>query len=235
MYCDFDKSLIICYFFGLFSSYDESQISTSSRLAYFDYTLSILLYVAYTFYFLQIISSLYFIQESKGLNHILSQWIALTILSKQNAHICKYIVCFVTPPYFHPFKGEIKADYPCGTEPSSRGCPVGSMCRKYWLGPNYGITQFDNILFAILTVFQCITMEGWTELLYHVCTPEQGLEHIYALSDLLQPAQENRACGLEDIHLVKRKGKTLKEPIIVERILGMSYWVTSRSVTRLHC
>ena len=44
------------------------------------------------------------------------------------------------------------------------------MCKEYWLGPNYGITQFDNILFAILTVFQCITMEGWTELLYWVNT-----------------------------------------------------------------
>lgn len=59
------------------------------------------------------------------------------------------------------------------------------MCREYWLGPNYGITQFDNILFAILTVFQCITMEGWTELLYFVCTAEQCLEHIYTLSDHL--------------------------------------------------
>lgn len=55
------------------------------------------------------------------------------------------------------------------------------MCRQYWLGPNYGITQFDNILFAILTVFQCITMEGWTELLYYVCTAE----HIYTLRDQL--------------------------------------------------
>ena len=31
-----------------------------------------------------------------------------------------------------------------------------------WDGPNYGITCFDNIGFAMLTVFQCITMEGWT-------------------------------------------------------------------------
>uniref|UniRef100_A0A8C6T4L3 Voltage-dependent P/Q-type calcium channel subunit alpha-1A n=1 Tax=Neogobius melanostomus TaxID=47308 RepID=A0A8C6T4L3_9GOBI len=58
-------------------------------------------------------------------------------------------------------------EFPCGTEPPSRLCPEGTTCRKYWLGPNYGITQFDNILFAILTVFQCITMEGWTELLYY--------------------------------------------------------------------
>ncbi|KAJ0001017.1 hypothetical protein NQD34_006037 [Periophthalmus magnuspinnatus] len=62
---------------------------------------------------------------------------------------------------------EIREEFPCGTELPSRLCPEGTTCRKYWLGPNYGITQFDNILFAILTVFQCITMEGWTELLYY--------------------------------------------------------------------
>ncbi|MEQ2194897.1 Voltage-dependent N-type calcium channel subunit alpha-1B, partial [Xenoophorus captivus] len=62
---------------------------------------------------------------------------------------------------------EIREEFPCGNEPPSRLCPEGTVCRGYWLGPNYGITQFDNILFAILTVFQCITMEGWTDLLYY--------------------------------------------------------------------
>ncbi|XP_037083301.1 voltage-dependent calcium channel type A subunit alpha-1-like isoform X2 [Pollicipes pollicipes] len=41
-----------------------------------------------------------------------------------------------------------------------------SMCREKWIGPNQGITSFDNIGFAMLTVFQCITMEGWTAILY---------------------------------------------------------------------
>ncbi|KAF0292815.1 Voltage-dependent calcium channel type A subunit alpha-1 [Amphibalanus amphitrite] len=41
-----------------------------------------------------------------------------------------------------------------------------SMCLEGWVGPNYGITSFDNIGFAMLTVFQCITMEGWTSILY---------------------------------------------------------------------
>ncbi|KAJ8395442.1 hypothetical protein AAFF_G00031760 [Aldrovandia affinis] len=52
---------------------------------------------------------------------------------------------------------------PCG----SRVCPTGYNCSDNWIGPNYGITQFDNILFALLTVFQCITMEGWTIVLYN--------------------------------------------------------------------
>ncbi|KAB1260069.1 Voltage-dependent P/Q-type calcium channel subunit alpha-1A [Camelus dromedarius] len=50
----------------------------------------------------------------------------------------------------------------------ARICPNGTKCQTYWEGPNNGITQFDNILFAVLTVFQCITMEGWTDLLYNV-------------------------------------------------------------------
>ncbi|XP_067640102.1 voltage-dependent calcium channel type A subunit alpha-1 isoform X22 [Eurosta solidaginis] len=41
-----------------------------------------------------------------------------------------------------------------------------SMCLEKWEGPNWGITSFDNIGFAMLTVFQCITMEGWTAILY---------------------------------------------------------------------
>ncbi|XP_055550029.1 voltage-dependent calcium channel type A subunit alpha-1-like isoform X9 [Wyeomyia smithii] len=41
-----------------------------------------------------------------------------------------------------------------------------SACIEQWDGPNYGITNFDNIGFAMLTVFQCITMEGWTSTMY---------------------------------------------------------------------
>uniref|UniRef100_A0A1I8I3D7 Voltage-dependent L-type calcium channel subunit alpha n=1 Tax=Macrostomum lignano TaxID=282301 RepID=A0A1I8I3D7_9PLAT len=37
-----------------------------------------------------------------------------------------------------------------------------------WPGPNSGITNFDNIGLAMLTVFQCITMEGWTDVMYYV-------------------------------------------------------------------
>uniref|UniRef100_A0A5F8GEU9 Voltage-dependent N-type calcium channel subunit alpha n=1 Tax=Monodelphis domestica TaxID=13616 RepID=A0A5F8GEU9_MONDO len=58
-------------------------------------------------------------------------------------------------------------DFPCGTDAPARQCENGYVCREYWRGPNFGITNFDNILFAILTVFQCITMEGWTDILYN--------------------------------------------------------------------
>ncbi|TRY57664.1 hypothetical protein DNTS_025901, partial [Danionella cerebrum] len=65
------------------------------------------------------------------------------------------------------YAGEKAVDYPCGLDQPARMCPNGTVCREYWKGPNFGITNFDNILFAILTVFQCITMEGWTDVLYH--------------------------------------------------------------------
>ncbi|XP_027900261.1 voltage-dependent L-type calcium channel subunit alpha-1C isoform X10 [Xiphophorus couchianus] len=42
----------------------------------------------------------------------------------------------------------------------------GTKCQVGWEGPNDGITNFDNFAFAMLTVFQCITMEGWTDVLY---------------------------------------------------------------------
>uniref|UniRef100_A0A8D3AS12 Voltage-dependent L-type calcium channel subunit alpha n=1 Tax=Scophthalmus maximus TaxID=52904 RepID=A0A8D3AS12_SCOMX len=56
---------------------------------------------------------------------------------------------------------------PCAVSGHGRHCLLnGSICREGWQGPNNGITNFDNFLFAMLTVFQCITMEGWTDVLY---------------------------------------------------------------------
>ncbi|MCJ8731267.1 hypothetical protein PDJAM_G00197620 [Pangasius djambal] len=56
-----------------------------------------------------------------------------------------------------------EVEFACGV----RRCPEKYDCNGTWIGPNDGITQFDNILFAVLTVFQCITMEGWTAVLYN--------------------------------------------------------------------
>ncbi|XP_070165295.1 voltage-dependent calcium channel type A subunit alpha-1 isoform X14 [Polyergus mexicanus] len=62
-----------------------------------------------------------------------------------------------------PCNTDIKADAPAGANVCN---PNISACREGWEGPNAGITSFDNIGFAMLTVFQCITMEGWTAILY---------------------------------------------------------------------
>lgn len=67
-------------------------------------------------------------------------------------------------------------DMPCDAGPfpgvrqifRGRNCPSDYNCREYWIGPNDGITTFDNIALAMLTVFQCITMEGWTSIMYKV-------------------------------------------------------------------
>ncbi|KAM6436859.1 voltage-dependent L-type calcium channel subunit alpha-1C isoform 15-T15 [Liasis olivaceus] len=70
----------------------------------------------------------------------------------------------------------IATDTPAEEEPApcapvsqhGRQCQNGTDCRPIWEGPKHGITNFDNFAFAMLTVFQCITMEGWTDVLYWV-------------------------------------------------------------------
>ena len=48
-------------------------------------------------------------------------------------------------------------------------CDNDSTCLDgIWDGPNKGITNFDNVGLAMLTVFQCVTMEGWTTIMYWV-------------------------------------------------------------------
>ena len=48
-------------------------------------------------------------------------------------------------------------------------CDNSSQCIDgMWDGPNKGITNFDNVGLAMLTVFQCVTMEGWTTIMYWV-------------------------------------------------------------------
>lgn len=67
---------------------------------------------------------------------------------------------------------EIMEDvHPCSLEEGGFNCSdVGPefVCRSGWEGPNFGITNFDNFGLSMLTVFQCITLEGWTDVLYNV-------------------------------------------------------------------
>jgi voltage-dependent calcium channel L type alpha-1D len=51
-------------------------------------------------------------------------------------------------------------DLLCGSEI----CPGGYFCGKNNESPNYGVTNFDNLFYAILTVFQCVTLEGWSDI-----------------------------------------------------------------------
>eukprot|EP00198_Chlamydomonas_reinhardtii_P012138 XP_001701475.1 voltage-gated Ca2+ channel, alpha subunit [Chlamydomonas reinhardtii] len=52
-----------------------------------------------------------------------------------------------------------------GGDGLGRACPDGLYCTNYG-NPNYGITSFDHILWAWLTIFQMITQEGWTDIMY---------------------------------------------------------------------
>ncbi|XP_048877532.1 voltage-dependent L-type calcium channel subunit alpha-1D-like isoform X2 [Brienomyrus brachyistius] len=65
---------------------------------------------------------------------------------------------------------------PCSLTGEGRDCTLnGTVCLEAWEGPNWGITNFDNFFFAMLTVFQCISMEGWTDMLYWM-NDAMGLE-----------------------------------------------------------
>merc|ERR1719507_204829 len=67
---------------------------------------------------------------------------------------------------FHNVTGEMMEDpNPCG---GLYSCEEEYECREYWEGPQWGITCFDNFCQAMLTVFQCITLEGWTDMLYWI-------------------------------------------------------------------
>lgn len=54
----------------------------------------------------------------------------------------------------------------CPLEPAA-DTPLGSVC-AYFGNPNSGMTSFDNILWAWMTIFQCVTQEGWTDVMYAV-------------------------------------------------------------------
>lgn len=66
---------------------------------------------------------------------------------------------------------------PCGQSASGYNCSVNEhyesvdwICSNNhtWPGPNNGITNFDNFGLAMLTVFQCVSLEGWTDVMYWV-------------------------------------------------------------------
>ncbi|CAG2102896.1 unnamed protein product, partial [Medioppia subpectinata] len=80
--------------------------------------------------------------------------------------------CFSLPDETVIYREGDALETPCTMSPPDKApkgaysCPNHTICKEGWEGPNYGITSFDNIFFAMLTVFQCITMEGWTSILY---------------------------------------------------------------------
>ena len=81
----------------------------------------------------------------------------------ENIHPCTKVGCKMD---------EYKLNSENGTD------PIRLVCHGGWEGPNYGITNFDNFGLAMLTVFQCVTLEGWTEMMYHVSTASFFSAHL---------------------------------------------------------
>ena len=48
----------------------------------------------------------------------------------------------------------------CGGEVE---CPADYFCGKMNINPNHEVTNYDNIFWALLVVFQCVTLEGWSD------------------------------------------------------------------------
>eukprot|EP01064_Diplonema_japonicum_P029541 TRINITY_DN4809_c0_g1_i1.p1 TRINITY_DN4809_c0_g1~~TRINITY_DN4809_c0_g1_i1.p1 ORF type:complete len:1504 (+),score=269.06 TRINITY_DN4809_c0_g1_i1:171-4682(+) len=48
-----------------------------------------------------------------------------------------------------------------------RSCPSHLTCLPF-KNPDYGFVNFDHIGYAFLVIFQCVTLEGWTDQLYRV-------------------------------------------------------------------
>eukprot|EP00854_Cymbomonas_tetramitiformis_P029951 gene29951-37387_t len=57
----------------------------------------------------------------------------------------------------------------------------GFECLEY-KNPDYGVTNFDNILYAFLAIFQCCTLEGWTVVMNYCQDATNGYTFIYFLA-----------------------------------------------------
>ena len=65
------------------------------------------------------------------------------------------------------------SEFPCyrgdGDVPSGvHDCPEDSQCQYWREGPKYGLTSFDDFRKGLVTVFQLITLEGWSGVFYLV-------------------------------------------------------------------
>jgi hypothetical protein len=79
-------------------------------------------------------------------------------------------------------------------------CPVGTWCKHPLDGGldksvdspieqaliDFGLANFDNLAYAILTIFQMITMEGWTKIMYNLMDANVSwMAVIYCISLIL--------------------------------------------------
>ena len=51
----------------------------------------------------------------------------------------------------------------CGVQ----SCPIGSSCAATNVNPQHNTISFDNILYSLVSVFQTITLEGWSDIMMY--------------------------------------------------------------------
>lgn len=76
--------------------------------------------------------------------------------------------------------GEYVSQRPCvphNSTGSGRQCDLGEICDLDAPNPNQGVTSFDNIGLAMLTVFQCLTLEGWSDIWYAIPSDARPASH----------------------------------------------------------
>ena len=56
-----------------------------------------------------------------------------------------------------------RLERPCS---SALQCDAGQVCAPLGQAPNYGYTSFDNVLWSLLNVFQAVTLDNWSEIMY---------------------------------------------------------------------
>ncbi|NXE43913.1 CAC1S protein, partial [Ptilorrhoa leucosticta] len=117
---------------------------------------------------------------------------------------------------------------PCTSSGHGRHCSInGTECRGGWPGPNNGITHFDNFGFAMLTVYQCITMEGWTEVLYWVgcstlCPARWSLCRLPCPSEFTKEREKAKSRGTFQ--------KLREKQQLEEDLKGYMDWITHAEV-----
>lgn len=62
------------------------------------------------------------------------------------------------------------------------GCEQNQICSKLLKNPNYGLMSFDNLFYSFLNVFQIVTVDNWTSIMYSVQKTFSNYASIYFLS-----------------------------------------------------
>ena len=64
-------------------------------------------------------------------------------------------------------------------------CAGGEACRYFGYNPFNGTVSFDDLGGALLTTFQCMTLEGWSEVMYMLMEAWSPWSSLYFLALIL--------------------------------------------------